>query len=166
PLRPHLVRQRQLRLRQHRHRRALPLLQLQLQRPLPRHQHQQPRPPPNPPPPQNLPQHQGLVPRHRRDRNPFNTQDGRVEQSSAMTKQLSTVINALSAIGLVSLATASGQTPPGNPIESEPLEKYDNPPAFIYRLETGPRMISHFGPFISFPVNVYANGNNIIGDAA
>jgi hypothetical protein len=83
-----------------------------------------------------------------------------------MTKQLSTVINALSAIGLVSLATASGQTPPGNPIESEPLEKYDNPPAFIYRLETGPRMISQFGPFISYQVNVDNNGNNIIGDAA
>ena len=83
-----------------------------------------------------------------------------------MTKQLAIVINVLSAIGLASLATASGQTPPGKPIETEPLEKYDNPPAFIYRLETGPRMISRFGPFISYQVNVDSNGNNIIGDAA
>ena len=83
-----------------------------------------------------------------------------------MTKQLQTVIYLLSAIGLVSLATASGQTPPGKPIETEPLEKYDNPPAFIYRLETGPRMISQFGPFISYQVNVDSNGNNIVGDAA
>jgi hypothetical protein len=83
-----------------------------------------------------------------------------------MTKQLQTVINVLSAIGLVSFATASGQTPPGKPIETEPLEKYDNPPAFIYRLEIGPRMISQFGPFISYQVNVDNNGNNIVGDAA
>ena len=83
-----------------------------------------------------------------------------------MTKQLQTVINVLSAIGLVSLATASGQPPPGKLIETEPLEKYDNPPAFIYRLETGPRMISQFGPFISYQVNVDNNGNNIVGDAA
>ncbi len=83
-----------------------------------------------------------------------------------MTKQLQTVIYVLSAIGLVSLATASGQTPSGKPIETEPLEKYDNPPAFIYRLETGPRMISQFGPFISYQVNVDNNGNNIVGDAA
>ena len=83
-----------------------------------------------------------------------------------MTKQLQTVIYLLSAIGLVSLATASGQTPPDKPIETEPLEKYDNPPAFIYRLETGPRMISQFGPFISYQVNVDSNGNNIVGDAA
>jgi hypothetical protein len=43
---------------------------------------------------------------------------------------LQTVIYVLSAIGLVSLATASGQMPSGKPIETEPLEKYDNPPAF------------------------------------
>src|SRR5205814_2682290 len=41
-----------------------------------------------------------------------------------------------------------------------------NPPAYIYRLEAGPRMISQFGPFVSFQVNVDANGNNILGDAA
>jgi hypothetical protein len=51
------------------------------------------------------------------------------------------------------------------PLPSEPLEKYDNPPAYIYRTETGPRMISPFGPFVSYQANVDANGNNILGDA-
>ena len=67
---------------------------------------------------------------------------------------------------LASLATASGQTPPRKPLRTEPLEKYDMPPAYIYRLETGPRMISQFGIFTSFQVNVDANGQNILGDAA
>jgi hypothetical protein len=61
---------------------------------------------------------------------------------------------------VVALATASAQTVP-----TEPLEKYDNPPAYIYRLETSPRMISQYGPFTSFQVNVDVNGNNIVGDA-
>ena len=66
---------------------------------------------------------------------------------------------------LLSLPNASvvAQTPrpPKNP-----LETYDNPPSYIYRLETGPRMVSPFGPFTSYQANVDANGNNIIGDAA
>ena len=62
---------------------------------------------------------------------------------------------------------AAGQTAQPTAFNpSEPLERYDNPPAYIYRLETGPRMISQFGPFTSFQVNVDANGNNILGDAA
>src|SRR6516225_1812746 len=66
-----------------------------------------------------------------------------------------------------SLAAASGQTPARKPpLRTEPLEKYDMPPAYIYRLETGPRMISQFGVFTSFQVNVDANGHNILGDAA
>ena len=36
----------------------------------------------------------------------------------------------------------------------------------IYRLETSPRMISQFGPFVSYQANVDAQGNNIVGDAA
>src|SRR6266436_1797282 len=67
---------------------------------------------------------------------------------------------------LALLATASGQTPTRKPLRTEPLEKYDMPPAYIYRLETGPRMISQYGPFISFQVNVDANHQNILGDAA
>jgi hypothetical protein len=62
---------------------------------------------------------------------------------------------------------AAGQTTePTTFNPSEPLERYDNPPAYIYRLETGPRMISPYGPFVSFQINVDANGNNILGDAA
>jgi len=41
------------------------------------------------------------------------------------------------------LGTASGQTLPSaawQPLPTEPLEKYDMPPALIYRLETSPRM--------------------------
>ena len=40
------------------------------------------------------------------------------------------------------------------------------PPAYIYRLGTSPRMISPYGAFISYQVNVDAQGNNIVGDAA
>ncbi|HEY3661677.1 MAG TPA: hypothetical protein VGL24_00820 [Chthoniobacterales bacterium] len=49
---------------------------------------------------------------------------------------------------------------------SEPLESYDNPPAPPRKIETSPRMISQFGAFTSFQVNVDANHQNIIGDAA
>src|SRR4029077_13227388 len=47
----------------------------------------------------------------------------------------------------------------------EPLEKYDNPPA-PPAMETSPRMISQFGVFTSYQVNVDQNGQNIVGDAA
>jgi len=40
------------------------------------------------------------------------------------------------------------------------------PAPYIYRLETSPRMISPYGVFTSYQVNVDANGNNIVGDAA
>jgi hypothetical protein len=70
-------------------------------------------------------------------------------------------------ISLATLATASGQTAPTwNPHITRPLERYDNPPALIYRLDTSPRMVSPHGAFISYQVNVDANGNNIVGDAA
>jgi hypothetical protein len=69
---------------------------------------------------------------------------------------------------LASLPTASGQTlpPPGR--FAEPLEKYGMPPAApgTYRLDTSPRMISPYAGFTSYQVNVDANGNNIVGDAA
>src|SRR6201993_2456296 len=65
-----------------------------------------------------------------------------------------------------SLAAASGQTAVRKPLRTEPLEKYDMPPAYIYRIETSPRMISQYGPFVSFQVNVDANHQNILGDAA
>ena len=69
---------------------------------------------------------------------------------------------------LLALASASGQTlaPTREAPRNEPLEFYDNAPAPPRKIETSPRMISQFGPFVSFQVNVDANGNNIIGDAA
>ena len=71
-------------------------------------------------------------------------------------------------IGLLSLPQLmSGQDQKApNAILKKQLETYDNPPAYIYRLETGPRMIVPYGPFVSYQANVDANGNNIVGDAA
>jgi len=68
---------------------------------------------------------------------------------------------------LASLATASGQASRKGRL-TEPLEKYEMPPAppGLYRLESSPRMISPYGGFVSVQVNVDANGNNIVGDAA
>src|SRR5206468_6592815 len=65
------------------------------------------------------------------------------------------------------LCTASAQTAPADRFH-EPLEKPGMPPAppGTYRLESSPRMISQFGPFVSYQVNVDAQGNNIVGDAA
>src|SRR5262245_27203783 len=67
---------------------------------------------------------------------------------------------------LAALASSSAQTSTHKPRLIEPLEKPAMPPAYIYKLESSPRMISRFGPFTSFQVNVDANGNNILGDAA
>jgi hypothetical protein len=68
---------------------------------------------------------------------------------------------------LSGLATASAQTPSRKLLPlREPLEKYDNPPAYIFRIETSPRMVSQYDTFTSYQVNVDANGNNILGDAA
>src|SRR5258708_2537162 len=49
---------------------------------------------------------------------------------------------------------------------NEPLAKYDNPPAAPRKMQTSPRMISQFGLFTSYQVNVDANHQNILGDAA
>src|SRR6478672_5237532 len=69
-------------------------------------------------------------------------------------------------VSLASIATASGQTAGSKLNPNEPLEKYNMPPAYIYRLGTSPRMISQLGVFTSYQVNVDAQGNNILGDAA
>ena len=47
----------------------------------------------------------------------------------------------------------------------EGMEKYEDAPALVWRTGESPRMISQFGPFTSFQVNVGANGLNITGDA-
>jgi uncharacterized repeat protein (TIGR01451 family) len=90
-------------------------------------------------------------------------------KNAARVLRRSNILNAsffVCLISLVGLATASAQPPPHKRSRIEPLEKYDNPPARPRKIETLPRMISRFGPFTSFQVNVDANGNNIIGDAA
>ena len=46
------------------------------------------------------------------------------------------------------------------------LETADDPPAPPRKMETSRRMISPYAGFISYQVNVDANGNNIVGDAA
>jgi len=67
---------------------------------------------------------------------------------------------------IASIVTASAQAPIWNPDARKQRETYDNPPAYIYRLETSPRTISPHGVFVSYQANVDANGNNIVGDAA
>src|SRR6266576_6604033 len=67
----------------------------------------------------------------------------------------------------IALSSSSAQpAPTWKPHGREPLEKYDNPPARPRKIETSPRMISPYGVFVSYQVNVDANGNNIVGDAA
>ena len=82
----------------------------------------------------------------------------------------STVCLSIASILLVFLAgltTASAQVAPVRRMPfAEHLEKYDNPPAPPRKIETSPRMISQFGVFTSYQVNVDASHQNIIGDAA
>src|SRR5947208_938077 len=70
-------------------------------------------------------------------------------------------------LSLLSVPLVSGQLAPTTRVpRNVPLETYDNPPAPARKIETSPRMISQFGPFTSFQVNVDASGQNILGDAA
>src|ERR1051325_4256786 len=57
---------------------------------------------------------------------------------------------------------ASGQTGQPKPLPTEPLEKYDNPPAPFPLLPTAvsPGMVSQYDSFTSYQVNVDANGMN------
>jgi hypothetical protein len=64
------------------------------------------------------------------------------------------------------VATVSGQTLGPKPLPKEPLEKYGNPPPLAPAVVTSPALVSQFGPYTSYQVNVNANGNNIVGDAA
>src|SRR6202049_4709125 len=69
---------------------------------------------------------------------------------------------------LSGLAIVSGQTERLKFPPNEPLEKYDNPPAPLplWNMGVSPGMISQYDTFTSYQVNVDANGQNIIGDAA
>ena len=68
---------------------------------------------------------------------------------------------------LISLPGAIAQLAPVRmaPLNGH-LETYDNPPAPPRKIETSPRMVSVYGAFISYQVNVDQNGQNILGDAA
>jgi FG-GAP-like repeat len=73
----------------------------------------------------------------------------------------------LTAICLLLAAAASNQTVARKPLPNEPLEKYDNPPAVAAPILTiSPALVSQFGSYTSYQVNVDANGNNTVGDAA
>src|SRR5882757_792920 len=64
------------------------------------------------------------------------------------------------------LALGSLRAAPHKQLPKEELEKYDNPPMYIFRPGTSPPMISRFGAFASVQANVNTSGNNIAGDAA
>jgi hypothetical protein len=64
------------------------------------------------------------------------------------------------------LAIASTQAEQRKRLPREALEKYEDPPRFIFKLGVSAQMISRFGVFTSYQVNVDGNGHNITGDAA
>ncbi|MEY2505525.1 MAG: hypothetical protein QOG27_1805, partial [Verrucomicrobiota bacterium] len=64
------------------------------------------------------------------------------------------------------LAPGWAQRVQPKPLPTEPLEKYEDSPALIWRTEYSPGKISQFGPFTSYQVNVGPTGENILNDAA
>lgn len=86
----------------------------------------------------------------------------RVSRSGAFT-----VILFSGVLCTLDVTTASAQSAPVRRMPfAQHVERYDNPPAVPRKMETSPRMISQFGVFTSYQVNVDANHQNIIGDAA
>src|SRR6201986_687579 len=68
---------------------------------------------------------------------------------------------------LIALGSASAQLAPVRKMPfAEHDKRYDNPPAPPRKVQTSPRTISQFGALTTYEVNVDANGNNILGDAA
>ena len=73
----------------------------------------------------------------------------------------------LIALSLLLVPAGFSETVARKPLPTEPLEKYDNSPAVAAPiLGISPALVSRFGPYTSYQVNVDANGNNRIGDAA
>jgi len=74
----------------------------------------------------------------------------------------------LTAVSLVLAPVVFSQTVARKPLPTEPLEKYDNPPAPLTAqiLAISPALVSRLGPYTSYQVNVDANGSNRVGDAA
>src|SRR6478736_6719891 len=71
-------------------------------------------------------------------------------------------------VSLLLVSAAFSQRVARKPLPTEPLEKYNNPPAVAEQqvLAISPALVSPFGPYTSYQVNVDANGNNRVGDAA
>ena len=93
----------------------------------------------------------------------------RFEGATFSLRCMSTASVFICLVLLSGLAAASGGLEPSRPVSTtEPLEKYDNPPApFPLRgIGVSPGMISRYDIFTSYQVNVNANGQNITGDAA
>jgi hypothetical protein len=73
----------------------------------------------------------------------------------------------LTAISLLLAPAVFSQTIARKPLPTEPLEKYDNQQAVAAPVfGISPALVSRFGPYTSYQVNVDANGNNRVGDAA
>jgi len=71
------------------------------------------------------------------------------------------------AVSLLLVSGAFSQRVARKPLPTEPLEKYDNSPAVASPIiGISPALVSSLGPYISYQVNVDANGNNRVGDAA
>lgn len=64
------------------------------------------------------------------------------------------------------MAMTSGQSVAPKPLPTEELEKYGDPPNYIWKTGVSPAMVSKHGAFTSYQVNVDANGQNITRDAA
>ena len=68
---------------------------------------------------------------------------------------------------LLLVSAAFSQRVARKPLPTEPLEKYDNSAAVAAPiLGISPALVSSFGPYTSYQVNVDPNGNNRVGDAA
>jgi hypothetical protein len=75
--------------------------------------------------------------------------------------------NLLSGLFLIgTTGIAFGQMAPDSLRASEMVERYQDPPMFIWRTGVSRAMVSQHGPFTSYQVNVDANNQNITGDAA
>ncbi|PYI92075.1 MAG: hypothetical protein DME97_11550 [Verrucomicrobia bacterium] len=72
----------------------------------------------------------------------------------------------LSLVLSLGASIAFGQAIALKPLPTEELERYGDPPMFIWGTGVSAGMISQHGPFTSYQVNVDANGQNITGDAA
>ena len=61
---------------------------------------------------------------------------------------------------------AFAQMAPESLLASEMVERYQDPPMFVWRTGSSAAMVSQHGPFTSYQVNVDSNNQNITDDAA